>query len=107
MSHSLVSSPTSSERMAAVVAHGGTLFAWFLAPLIVYVVARGDSRYVERQALSALAWSAFGTLVSLATCGLAIPVFMVFHVIAAIRAYEGGEYEYPIVTDFVRGWLAA
>ena len=73
MSRFIVSTPTSSERIAAAVAHAGTLFAWFLAPLIVYAVARGDSDFVERHALSALAWSAFGTLVSLATCGLAIP----------------------------------
>jgi len=97
--------PTSSERLAAAIAHGGTLFAWFLAPLVVYVLKRGDSRYVEFQALQALLWSLLGTVVSLATCGLAIPVFLVWHVLAAVRAMDGRAYEYPIVGDFARGLL--
>lgn len=95
-------SPTSNERIAAAVAHGGTCVAWFFAPLIVYLVERDRSSYVSRQALQALLWSGFGTLVSAATCGLAIPVFMVFHIIAAIRALDGQEYEYPVVGDLVR-----
>ncbi|MBX3187029.1 MAG: DUF4870 domain-containing protein [Labilithrix sp.] len=94
--------PTSNERIAAAIAHGGTWVAWFLAPLIVYAVERDRSSYVARQALQALLWSAFGTLVSVATCGLAIPIFMVFHVIAAVRALEGQDYEYPLVGDLAR-----
>jgi uncharacterized Tic20 family protein len=77
--------------------------AWFFAPLIVYVVERDRSSYVGRQALQALLWSGFGTLVSLATCGLAVPVFMGFHVLAAIRALEGRDYEYPLIGELVRG----
>ena len=95
-------SPTSNERIAAAIAHGGTCVAWFFAPLIVYLVERDRSSYASRQALQALLWSGFGTLVSVATCGLAIPVFMVFHIIAAIRVLDGQEYEYPVVGDLVR-----
>ena len=93
---------SSNARIAAAIAHGGTCVAWFLAPLIVYLIERDRSSYVARQALQALLWSGFGTLVSVATCGLAIPVFMLFHVIAAVRALEGQEYEYPLVGDLVR-----
>lgn len=96
------SSPTSNERLAAAIAHGGTLVAWFFAPLIVYAVEKDRSSYASRQALQALLWSGFGTLVSLATCGLAIPVFMGFHILAAVRALEGQDYEYPLIGDFVR-----
>jgi uncharacterized Tic20 family protein len=101
-----VSSPTSNERIAAAIAHGGTLVAWFLAPLLVYVLERDRSGYAARQALSALAWSGLGTVVSLATCGLAIPVFMGFHVLAAVRALEGQDFEYPLVGDLVRALRA-
>jgi len=96
------SSPTSNERLAAAIAHGGTCVAWFFAPLVVYVIEKDRSSYASRQALQALLWSAFGTLVSLATCGLAIPIFMGFHILAAIRAFEGHDYEYPLVGDLVR-----
>lgn len=102
MSLASTSSPTSNERIAAAIAHGGTCVAWFFAPLLVYLIERDRSSYAARQALQALLWSGFGTLVSVATCGLAIPVFMVFHIIAAIRVLEGQEYEYPLVGDLVR-----
>ena len=102
MTLAATSSPTSNERIAAAIAHGGTCVAWFLAPLIVYLVEKDRSSYASKQALQALLWSGFGTLVSLATCGLAIPVFMAFHIIAAVRALEGQDYEYPLVGDLVR-----
>ena len=94
--------PTQNERIAAAIAHAGTCLAWFLAPLTVWLIERGRSSYAEHQALQALLWSGFGTIVSLATCGLAIPLFMAFHVYAAIRALEGEAYEYPIVGDLAR-----
>ena len=50
-------------------------------------------------------WSLFGTIVSALTCGVAIPVFLGFHLYAAWRVYRGEEYEYPAVGDFTRGLL--
>ena len=97
-----LSSPTSNERIAAAIAHAGTCVAWFFAPLVVYLIERDRSRYASHQALQALLWSAFGTLVSLATCGVAIPVFMAFHIYAAIRVMDGHDYEYPLVGDLAR-----
>ena len=96
------SSPTQNERIAAAIAHGGTCVAWFFAPLLVYLVEKDRSSYASRQALQALLWSGFGTLVSLATCGLAIPLFMAFHILGAVRALEGRDYEYPLVGDLIR-----
>jgi uncharacterized membrane protein len=93
--------PEHRDRLALVVAHGGTVFAWFFAPLLVYLLKR-DSREVACEALQSLLWSLLGTCVSLATCGLAIPVFLVWHVIAAIRAIDGVPFEYPLVGDVAR-----
>lgn len=87
----------SSERVAAVVAHAGTVVAWFFAPLVVYLVLPRSSQWARFQALQSLLWSLFGTVVSLATCGLAIPVFLVWHVMAAIKTLGGDEYAYPLV----------
>ena len=98
--------PNSRERIAVLVAHGGTLFAWFLAPLLVYLVKRSDSRYVEFHALQSLLWSAAGTLVALATWGVAIPVFLVWHLYAAWMVSNGKRYEYPIVGDLARGLMS-
>lgn len=92
----------SSERVAATIAHAGTVVAWFLAPLVVYLVLPRDSRWARFHALQSLLWSLFGTVVSLATCGVAIPVFLVWHVIAAFKTMSGDEYEYPLVGDAAR-----
>jgi uncharacterized Tic20 family protein len=97
MSTSLSLRQDSSARVAATIAHAGTVVAWFLAPLIVYLVLPRDSQWARFQALQSLLWSLFGTVVSIATCGAAIPVFLVWHIIAAIKTLEGGEYEYPLV----------
>ena len=91
------SAPTSNERLAAAIAHGGTCVAWFIAPLVVYVLERDRSSFASKQALQALLWSGLGTLVSIGTCGLAIPIFMGFHILAAIRVLDGEDYEYPLV----------
>src|SRR5438045_8567563 len=93
--------PRENERLAAAIAHGGTCVAWFLAPLIIYFIERDRSSFASRHALQALLWSAVGTLVSVATCGLAIPLFLAFHIVAAIRAYEGQDYTYPIIGDLL------
>jgi uncharacterized membrane protein len=93
---------SSGDRLAAAIAHGGTAFAWFLAPLVVYLIKRGDSRWASYHALQALLWSLLGTVVSLATCGLAIPVFLVFHLIAAYKVFVGQDYAYPIVGEVAR-----
>jgi uncharacterized Tic20 family protein len=94
--------PTKSDRMGAAIAHAGTVFAWFLAPLLVYMVKRGESKYVELHAMQALLWSLFGTVLSVVTCGLALPVFLVWHVVAAARVLDGGDYEYPVVGPMAR-----
>ena len=99
---STVSGPTRNECISAAIAHAGTCVAWFLAPLVIYLIERERSEFASRNALQALLWSAFGTLVSAATCGIAIPVFMAFHIYAAVQAYEGKTYEYPLVGEVAR-----
>ncbi len=99
---SLSVSPDSSDRVAATVAHAGTLVGWFLAPLLVYLVLPRDCRWARFHALQSLYWSLFGSLVSLATCGLAIPFFLCWHVYAAIKTLSGEDYEYPLVGEMAR-----
>ncbi len=103
MNTSVALSPVSgNERLAAVIAHAGTWVSWFLAPLCVYVLKRGESRYVEFHALQALIWSIIGTIASALTCGLALPVFLGFHIYAAWKIWRGEDYEYPLAGDLAR-----
>lgn len=100
-----VHGPDQRERLAAFLAHVGTLFAWFLAPLVILILKRGESRWVEHHAMQSLLWSVTGTALTLVTCGLALPVFLVWHVVAAVKVYRGEDYDYPFVGDFSRGWV--
>jgi uncharacterized Tic20 family protein len=101
-SYMIASRPSQNERIAAAIAHAGTCVAWFLAPLLVYLIERDRSAFASRQALQALLWSAFGTVVSFATCGVAIPVFLCVHIYAAFRALDGHDFEYPLVGSVVQ-----
>jgi len=98
--------PSKNERISAAIAHAGTCVAWFLAPLVVFLIERNRSPYASRQALQALLWSAFGTIVSLATCGVAIPVFLVVHIYAAFQALDGRDFEYPLIGTVVQKLMA-
>jgi len=99
--------PSREERHAALVAHAGTVFAWFLAPLIVFLVKRGDSRYVAERALASLLWSALGTVVAALTFGFAIPLFLLVHLYAAYREWQGETFDYPGASSWARNLLSS
>src|SRR5579859_7412007 len=88
----LVVRPASNERIAALIAHAGTAFAWFLAPLVVYIVLPRDARWARYHALQSLLWSLLGTLLGLVTFGIAIPIFWAWHMYAAYRTMTRDEY---------------
>jgi uncharacterized Tic20 family protein len=92
----------SEDKWARVVAHGGTFFAWFLAPLVVYLLKRESSPRVAYEACQAFLWSALGFVAAAGTCGLAFPVFFAWHFIGALRALEGRPFEYPLVAEVAR-----
>jgi uncharacterized membrane protein len=98
----LVPYRSSNERVAALVAHAGTALAWFLAPLVVFLVMPRDARWARYHALQSLLWSLLGTVVSILTVGFAIPVFLVWHIVAAIKTMRHGDYAYPLVGDAAR-----
>ena len=98
----LVPYRSSNERAAALIAHAGTALAWFLAPLVVFLVMPREARWARYHALQSLLWSLLGTVVSLLTVGLGIPVFLVWHIVAAVKTMRHGDYSYPLVGDAAR-----
>jgi uncharacterized membrane protein len=98
----LVPYRSSNERVAVLVAHAGTAFAWFLAPLVVFLVMPREARWARYHALQSLLWSLLGTVISVLTVGFAIPVFLVWHIVAAIKTMRNGDYAYPLVGDAAR-----
>jgi hypothetical protein len=91
-----------SDAWLLAVAHFGVCFAWFLAPLVVWLWARASAPRAAPRALAVLLWSGLGTLCAMATCGLAIPLFLLVHVWAGVQELRGEPFEYPVATELAR-----
>jgi uncharacterized Tic20 family protein len=103
--------PTSDERTLAVLSHILTIVAPILAPLIIYLIKKDESKYVAYHAKESLNFQItlmIVVIVLLVTIvGLifiwAIPIVaLVFVVIATIRASEGVYYKYPVSLRLIK-----
>jgi uncharacterized Tic20 family protein len=115
------SRPTEDERTWAMLAHLAALagivvwlFGAVLGPLAVWLARRGQSPFVEEHAREALNFNITVVLAAI-VCALLMLVFigfilgsalfiawLVFTLIAAIRASEGERYHYPISLRLVK-----
>ena len=117
---------SSESRSWAAAAHLSALVAMllamaFLGPLVVYLIKRDDDPFVRQHAavalnfqLSWLIWGFVGGIVlvvlillvvGLALIPLAIAAaiaWLVFIVVAAVKASHGESYRYPLTIRFVR-----
>lgn len=85
----------SDARLWATLSHAGIILLGILAPLIVWLVFRERSEFVNDQSKEALNFSIIGTIVSVVTCGIGFIVVIIFAIIAAIAANKGENYRYP------------
>ncbi|WP_329001668.1 DUF4870 domain-containing protein [Kribbella sp. NBC_00709] len=115
----------SEERTWAMVAHVGVFIAaWlamgFLCPLIIWLLFRGRSEFVRRNALeslnfqiSLLIYTAIAVVLVLITFGLGVLIIVPLIVIGAVAAVvvivratiaasSGQEYRYPLTIRVVR-----
>ena len=115
----------SEERTWAMLAHVGVFIAaWFamgfLCPLIIWLVFRGRSEFVRKNAveslnfqISLLIYTAIAVVLVLITFGLGVLIIVplivigavaavVVIVLATIAASSGQEYRYPLTIRFVR-----
>ena len=113
----LPAKPNESDRMMAMLAHLGGLFAGFIAPLIIWAVKKDESEFVGYHALQALIWHGAFTAIMLVvitpitfiTCGagavLVFPMIAVqiaFCIIHGLKANEGEWSGYPLLAHFGR-----
>ncbi len=108
--------PTHDERNLAMIAHlsgcagivaGGLV--GFLGPLIIYLMKKDTSPYIEAQAKEALNFQITLVLITIGcgllvagSCGMLFPLIFVpvslqiaFGIIAALAVRDGGHYRYP------------
>lgn len=97
----------SDERLWATLAHAGVILFGFIPPLIIWLVFRERSAFVNDQAKEALNWSILMTIayvvgiltlvffigiLIIIAAGIAV---LVFGILAAIAANKGEQYRYP------------
>ena len=101
---------TKDDKQLAMLGHILAIIGGFVVPLIIYLLKKDESEFIEDQAKEALNFqitvaiaALVGIVFTIATCGYGGIVFapigilnMVFCIIAGIKANEGEKYRYPI-----------
>ncbi|MBN8835676.1 MAG: DUF4870 domain-containing protein [Sphingobacteriia bacterium] len=106
--------PTQDEKNIAMLSHLLTFIAPIIAPLIIYVLKKNESPFIEAHAKESLNFHLTATLffivsiiliivlvgiLLLCVIGLATTVLAI---VATIRASEGRIYQYPFTIRFVK-----
>ncbi|PFG43643.1 hypothetical protein ATJ88_2349 [Isoptericola jiangsuensis] len=104
----------SDERTWAIFAHLGGVFLSFLVPLIIWLVYRERSRYLDDQGKEALNFQitlAIAYVVGIVTSVIGIGVLIliaawvcsiVFAILAAVACSRQEWYRYPLTFRFIR-----
>ncbi len=107
------SSPTSSDKIAAMLTHIAGIFFWFIPSLIVYL-ASNENPWIKNQARSALNFqltmliaSIIGSALIWIGIGFLIIwaveiVIVIFSIVAALKANQGEAYTYPLSIDLIK-----
>jgi uncharacterized membrane protein len=98
-------SPTQDERTLALLAHILQIVAWWLAPLIIILLIKRDSRFVSFHALQALLLqlSYFAVMVGFTVCWFLAVIFSS----TLPHSQVPGPLPFLIFTPFVLGWIAS
>jgi uncharacterized Tic20 family protein len=103
--------PTSDEKTMAVLSHILTLVAPILAPLIIYLVKKNESKFVEWHARESLNFQItiaiiiiilFITIIGILVAWIVGIISLVLVIIATIRASEGKLYKYPFSIRLIK-----
>lgn len=103
--------PTQDERTMAILSHILTVVAPILAPLIIYLIKKDDSKYVAAHAKESLNYQITFiiicivlaiTIIGILLIWLVALASLVLVIIATIRASENKLYRYPINFRFIK-----
>ena len=106
--------PTSDEKTLSLLSHALTIVAWFVAPLIIYLLKKDESNFVSEHAKESLnfqitmfiCYIIAGVLVLILIGLLFIWLLgilnLVFVIVASIKAFEGKLYRYPFCIRLIK-----
>ena len=101
-------------RMWAMLCHLLAIFTGFIAPLIIWLVKKGDDPFIDNQGKEALNFQitvAIAMLIAWLLCFACIGfvlvpavwiVDLVFCIIASVKANNGEAYRYPLTIRFIK-----
>ncbi len=106
--------PTQDEKNIGMLAHILTLFGWFIAPLVIYIIKKEESDYVKEHALESLNFQISISLYIIACIPLMLLIIGIFLaimigfaafilvIVATVKASEGKLYRYPFTIRLVK-----
>ncbi|MBS1917598.1 MAG: DUF4870 domain-containing protein [Bacteroidetes bacterium] len=106
--------PTSDEKTLALLSHILTLVTWFIAPLVIYLIKKDESKFVSDHAKESLNFQItlfiaciVGVILTLIIIGALILglvslAALILVIIATIRASEGKIYRYPFCIRLIK-----
>jgi uncharacterized protein len=107
--------PTSDEKTLGMLCHLLAIFFGFLAPLIIWLIKKDDSKYVAEHGKESLNFQ-ITLAIAYVICFILLPVFLiglllmvvvniyrlVLCIMATIKANEGKMYRYPFTLRLVK-----
>jgi uncharacterized protein len=104
----------SEDRSMAMLCHLLGIFTWFLGSLIVWLIKKDQSKFVDEQGKEALNFQLtllIGDLIGLATVPFCVGPFIlaavyiiriVFCILAAVAVNRGEHYRYPFAIRIIQ-----
>lgn len=106
--------PNRDERLFAALIYVISFFTVFIGPLVIWLIKKDDSPYVDYHGreyfnffISYTVYSLISTVLMLLLVGFVLIwivglLYFIFTIIAAIRAYEGTTYKIPFIFRIIR-----
>lgn len=110
----IVPRPGSDDKTMAILAHIGGIFFGFLPSLIIWLVKKDESPYVDQQGKEALNFQIFiaiscviSLILMLVLIGVVLIILvslmnLVFCIIAAVKTSSGENYRYPLSLRLIK-----
>ena len=109
----LVGPENSDAKTMAMLCHLLAIFTGWIAPLIIWLVKKNESKFVDQQGKEALNFELtvlIGVVVGIVTSFICVGVFIllavqvlniVFNILATIAVNKGQPYRYPFAIRFI------
>ena len=100
-----------NQRIWSIVIHLGSFFSFFLLPLVAYLVFKESGAFVSHHARNSLNFNLsialYGAILTVSIVGIILlpvvgVIWIIFTVIAAVRASRGEFYDIPLSIRFIR-----